>query len=292
LTQSAEIANRESEGGFRSPACDFRVPAILGILNITEDSFSDGGRYLAPDAALAQARKLVEAGASVVDIGAAASNPEGAAVPPAEEIARLAPVVEALKKDGVAVSIDSFSPEVQRWAVAGRVDWLNDIHGFPEPAVYPLLAASDAKLIVMHAVQERGCATRVAVDPADTIGRIFSFFERRITALEKAGVARSRLVLDPGMGFFLGDNPAASFCALRHLPELKKAFTLPILVSVSRKSFLRQATGRGPAEAGPATLAAELFAACQGADYIRTHDPGALKDGLAVWVAALSGNKT
>ena len=264
--------------------------AILGIVNITEDSFSDGGRYLAAEAAITHARKLAADGASVLDLGAAASNPDARQVSPEMEIARLAPVVEALKRDKLAVSIDSFAPKVQRWALAQGVDYLNDIEGFADPALYPALAASGAKLIAMHSVQGRGRATRDEVAPEDMLERILRFFEARIAALEAGGVARARLILDPGMGFFLGANPEASLGVLRRLPELKQAFGLPVLVSVSRKSFLRKIAGRGTAEAGPATLAAELFAVLQGADYIRTHDPAALAGGLAVWTAATRRN--
>jgi dihydropteroate synthase type 2 len=117
------------------------------------------------------------------------------------------------------------------------------------------------------------------------------FFEQRIAALGAAGIARERLVLDPGMGLFLGSHPDASFTVLRRIADLKRAFDLPVLISVSRKSFLRKLVGRDVANIGPATLAAELFAIRQGADYIRTHDPAALKDALAVF-RALDGNKT
>ncbi|MDE2133395.1 MAG: dihydropteroate synthase [Alphaproteobacteria bacterium] len=265
---------------------------ILGIVNITEDSFSDGGRYLATEAALAHARNLARDGASVLDLGAAASNPDAKPVAPDEEVARLAPVVAALKKDGLAVSIDSFAPEVQRWALAQRVDYLNDIQGFADPGIYPALAASEAKLIVMHSVQGRGRATRVDVAEGEILDRVLDFFGRRIAALEQAGIARHRLVLDPGMGFFLGSRPEASFTMLRCLPDLKQALGLPVLVSVSRKSFLRRIAGRAAADAGPATLAAELFAVFRGADYIRTHDPAALADGLAVWNCATLGRSS
>jgi len=266
-------------------------PVILGIVNITEDSFSDGGRYLAPDAAIAHARKLARDGASVLDLGAAASNPDAMQVAQADEIARLAPVVAALKSEGLAVSVDSFASEVQRWALAQNVDFLNDIQGFADPELYPLLAAAGAKLIAMHSVQQRGRATRVEVSPVAVFDRVLRFFEGRVRALEKAGVEHTRLVLDPGMGFFLGSNPQASFAVLRRIAELKRAFGLPVLVSLSRKSFLRKIAGRSAAEAGPATLAAELFAVLQGADYIRTHDPAALADALAVWRAATTRNQ-
>ena len=262
---------------------------IFGILNITDDSFSDGGKYLKTEAAIAHGRKLIADGADVLDIGAASSNPESKGVPPEIEIARLAPVIEVLRREGVKLSIYTFAPQVQRWVVAQGVAYLNDIQGFPDPALYPAFAASDVKLIVMHSVQERGPATRVAWEAEEVFDHCLSFFETRLAALTQAGIARARLILDPGMGFFLGANPDASFAMLRRLPELKRAFNLPLLVSVSRKSFLRRLTGRGVSELGAATLAAELFALAQGADHIRTHEPAPLKDGRAVW-RALDGN--
>ena len=181
-------------------------PTIFGIVNITEDSFSDGGTYLSAEAAIDQARKLAADGASVLDLGAAASNPDAKPVAPEDEIARLEPVVEALKRDGLAVSIDSFAPEVQRWALAQQVDYLNDIQGFPYPELYQKLAASSVKLVVMHSVQGRGIATRIHVPAHELMDRILEFFEVRITSLVAAGIARERLILDPGMGLFLGSD--------------------------------------------------------------------------------------
>ena len=261
---------------------------IAGILNITEDSFSDGGKYLDPAAALAHARKLVADGADFLDIGAASSNPDARPVPAETEIARLAAILPALQGENIPVSIDSFSPVVQRWALAQGVAYLNDIHGFSDPALYPALAAAPAKLIVMHAVQQRGAATRMDVPPSQILDRIDHFFAARIAALTAAGVARERMILDPGMGFFLGSDPETSFTVLRALPQLKARFGLPLLVSVSRKSFLRAVTGLDPTESGPASLAVELFVQAQGADFIRTHEPRALAAALAVR-AALTG---
>ncbi len=260
-------------------------PQILGIVNITEDSFSDGGRYLAPERAITQALALVEAGADIVDLGPASSHPDAKPVTADEEICRLAPVIDALSARGVAVSVDSFLPETQRYAMARGVAYLNDIQGFPDTEIYPELARGKCRLIVMHAIQGRGIATRVESDPLILPQRVENFFDHRIAALEKAGIARNRLVLDPGMGFFLGSQPEASLIMLRGLKRLRKQFGLPVLVSVSRKSFLRTLTGRGGEQAGAATLAAELFAAGQGADFIRTHDAGSLRDGLKIWSA-------
>ena len=258
---------------------------ILGILNLTEDSFSDGGKFLAPAAALAHGGALVKDGADILDIGAASSNPDAKAVTADMEIARLAAVVPALKAKGATISIDSFLPEVQRWAIARGADYLNDIHGFAEAAFYPELAATRSKLIVMHAIQARGIATRDDVPAAEIFERALSFFERRVEALIAAGIARERLILDPGMGFFVGRDPQNSLALLRRLPDLKSRFGLPLLVSVSRKSFLRKTAGQADPAGLPvlgASLAAELFAAAQGADYLRTHAPGPLAAALKV----------
>jgi dihydropteroate synthase type 2 len=262
------------------------TPKLFGILNITEDSFSDGGRHLDPEAAIAEARRLAADGADIVDLGAAASNIAAKRVTPDEEIRRLGPVIAALQRDGIAVSVDSFALETQRFALRVGVDFLNDIHGFPDPALYPELAAASCRLVVMHAVQGRGRAQRMPVAATEIRPRIEAFFVTRIAALTAAGIARDRLILDPGMGFFLSSDAAASLIVLADLGRLKRAFGLPVLVSVSRKSFLAVVTGRqSPDARGPATLAAELYAAANGADYIRTHDPGALRDGLLVTAA-------
>ncbi|NWH07294.1 MAG: dihydropteroate synthase [Alphaproteobacteria bacterium] len=261
-------------------------PLILGIVNITADSFSDGGHYLDPAAAIARALLLVQEGADIIDLGPAASNPDAEPVSPAQEIARLTPVVAALRPKGIPLSIDSFQPETQAFALSQGVHYLNDIQGFPEPAHYPRLAESTAKLIVMHSVQGRGQADKREVAPEEIMGRIFSFFDARLSALEGAGIARERLIIDPGMGFFLGTNPQTSLSVLRGLQALGQRYRLPVLVSVTRKSFLRQLVGASIASSGPVSLAAELFAATQGVAMIRTHDPRALRDGLTLWAAA------
>jgi len=258
-------------------------PLLIGILNITEDSFSDGGRYLELTAAVAHARRLVQGGADIVELGAAASNVVAKPVPPEEEIRRLKPVIDALQRDALTMSIDSFHADVQRFALSRGVAYLNDIQGFPDPAMYPQLAAASCRLVVMHAAQGRGRAQSLALGPDEVWRRVFDFFAERIARLQQAGIARERLILDPGMGLFLSSRSEASLRVLRGLPELKQAFELPVLVSVSRKSFLRTLTGQAnPAALDAATLAAELYAVRHGADFIRTHDTGALRDALIV----------
>jgi len=261
----------------------FGEPKILGIVNITEDSFSDGGLYLDPEKAIAHALRLFADGADIIDLGASSSNPNSKPVAPDEEKKRLAPILRQLKDRGIPVSVDAFHPETQRFALAGKVAYLNDIQGFPNPEIYAELAASECKLIVMHSVQRLGKAQIVETDPQTIVRSILEFFAQRLAALESAGVQRERVILDPGMGFFLGKAPEPSVEVLRNLSNLRTEFKLPVLVSVSRKSFLRNLTGRTADKAGPATLAAELYAALEGVDYIRTHEARQLKDALKIF---------
>jgi len=260
-------------------------PRIVGIVNITEDSFSDGGRYLDPEAAIVHARRLRGEGADVVELGPAASHPGSAPVTAREEQRRLASVLEQLAADGIPVSVDSFQPQTQRFAIAAGVAYLNDIHGFGDPDMYPALAASECQLIVMHAIQSAGSATRVVTDSAAVWDGTRRFFAVRLAALREAGISRDRLIIDPGLGYFLGSTPGPSLAALAGIRELKATFGAHVLASPSRKSFLRALTSRDITRSGPATLAAEIFAAWQGADYIRTHDVAAARDAFTVLAA-------
>jgi dihydropteroate synthase type 2 len=258
------------------------TPQLVGIVNLTEDSFSDGGRFLAPERAIARARALASDGADLVELGPASSHPEAVPVTPSQQIARLEPVLAALG-DEVALSIDATHPAVLRFALTRGVRMLNDVRGFPDPELHPELAAADCALVVVHSVHAAERASREAgLAPDAVVDAVERFFEGRLSQLLAAGVDASRIVLDPGMGFFLGSDPQSSLRVLRALPALRARFGRPLLVSVSRKSFLRSLCGRAVADSGPATLAAELYAAVQGADYLRTHDVRALADGLAV----------
>jgi dihydropteroate synthase type 2 len=211
-------------------------PRIVGIVNITADSFSDGGRYLDPAAAVAHARKLRADGADIIELGPAASHPDAAPVSAAEEQRRLAPVMEQLAADGIPVSVDSFRTETLRFAASAGAAWLNDIHGFGDPGLYPLLAASPCQLIVMHSVQAAGAATRMVTGPAAVWDGTLRFFARRLDALQAAGIGQERLVIDPGLGYFLGSTPGPSLTALAGIRELKDTFGVPVLVSPSAGS--------------------------------------------------------
>lgn len=258
------------------------TPKILGIVNITEDSFSDGGVYLDTSKAIERSLKLMEDGADIIDLGAASSNPQTKEVTPQEEIKRLKPVIDALRLHNIPVSIDTFKPEVQKYALQENVHFLNDIQGFPHAEIYSNLAESGSKLIIMHSVQRFGPATVIATEPEKVFQEIVAFFNDRIKLLQNSGVSLERMILDPGMGFFLGSNPDSSIYVLKNITRLKEYFNLPTLVSVSRKSFLGTITGRAVNERGPATLGVEIYLSYLGVDYIRTHDVRALNDALKV----------
>ena len=264
-----------------------RMPEILGIVNITADSFSDGGNFLDTDKAIAHAETLLQDGADILDLGAAASNPHAEHVSAEVEIERLAPVVAHLRAKNARISIDTTKPEVQRWALGQGVEFLNDIRGFSQPSLYPQLVRSSAKLIVMHSISDLDKAVRQHKEPQEVFDSIRSFFTTSLAVLRAAGIANERLIIDPGMGFFLASNPEPSLAVLAALPQLQAEFASPVCVGISRKSFLKNIGEPETCDISTRTLAAELFAAQSGAAYIRTHDVRALHEGLLT-LAAIS----
>ena len=259
-------------------------PILVGIINVTEDSFSDGGQFLAPGAALARAKQVTGAGAGIVEWGPASSHPDSTPVDAETQIARLTPLLDAWPQPE-NISIDCTLPAVQRFALERRVGYINDIQGFADKTIYPRLADSDCRLVVMHAISKGELAQRVDIPPDEIMASIQQFFDQRIDALTKAGIDSRRLILDPGMGFFLGTNPETSLRVLRSVKQLQARYDLPIMISVSRKSFLQKIAGVNVDSASAATLAAELFVAELGVEFIRTHDVEALSAALKVWQA-------
>jgi len=262
---------------------------IIGIVNITRDSFSDGGRFFAPQRAIAHARQLMADGAALVDLGAESTHPDAEDVSAEEEIARLTPVLQALRQDGVRVCVDTYKPAVMRAGLQLGAEIINDVTGLRDPETVAAVRDSAARVILMHSTAASARAERLDVDSTAIVGRIIGFFESRIAELKAAGIAQQRLILDPGMGFFLGRDPAVSLAVLRDLDRLT-ALGLPVCVSTSRKSFIGGVLGAGadprPVEQrGAGTLATELWAAQHGVQFIRTHDVRALRDALTMWTA-------
>ncbi len=264
-----------------------KEPILFGILNVTPDSFSDGNLFLQTDKAIQQAHFLLQGGAHVIDIGAASSHPDAKKISAEEEIHRLKAVWEKLQHNRgrlYKLSLDSHNTTVQRYAIEKGVDYLNDTSGFSDHTFYPELAEASCRLIVMHSIQKSGMATRESTQKKEKLyTNIIHFFEKRIGKLIQKNIEKERLVLDPGMGFFLGNHPNSSLYILNKLQELKKYFSLPIMVSVSRKSFIGEIIQKDVSYRNHGTLAAELFAYQNGADYIRTHDVSALWDAYQVW---------
>jgi dihydropteroate synthase type 2 len=261
------------------------VAELVGIVNITEDSFSDGGAHLAPADAIAHGERLLAQGAAWLDLGAESSNPDGKAVPAEVEIARLRPVLAHFKRQNAHLSVDTHKPEVMRVALAEGADMINDITALAAPGAVEALAGHDAKVVLMYSRGPDARADRTVRPHHPVIPEILGYFQQRLAALAQQGIARGRILIDPGMGFFLGANPEPSLWVLKHL-GLLGALGCPLYVSVSRKSFIGAQLGGKPAtQRQHGTLAAELWALHAGASYIRTHDVAPLADAWKVWRA-------
>jgi dihydropteroate synthase len=254
-------------------------PAVMGVLNITPDSFSDGGQFDTPERALAQARRMIAEGADIIDIGAESTRPYGAEpVSAEEELERLQPVLADVVSLGVPVSIDSMKSSIVGWALDAGATMANDVWGLQrDPGMAGLLAARNSPVIVMH--------NRDRVDAGiDIMKDIAAFFARSLEIAAKAGISRGNIVLDPGIGF--GKTPEQSMTALARLNELS-AFGLPLLVGASRKRFISSVVPSEPDQRLGGSIAAHVVAAKGGARIIRTHDVSetvqALRVAAAVW---------
>jgi dihydropteroate synthase len=259
-----------------------RRPLVMGILNVTPDSFSDGGQHATRDAALRHAEEMIAQGADLIDIGGESSRPGSVALPLDEELARVIPIVEALRDCGKPLSIDTYKPEVMRAALAAGADLINDIWGFRMPGAVEAVAAGDAALCVMH--MQRDPQT-MQEDPHydDVVGEVQAFLAERVAAMRAAGVADERITLDPGFGF--GKTPDHNLRLLGQLPRLG-VDGLPLLVGLSRKSTLGAILGgRPPQQRIAASVAAAVCAAERGAYIVRVHDVEATVDAMKTWWA-------
>lgn len=240
---------------------------VMGILNVTPDSFSDGGRSAAPEDALATARRLVAEGADMLDVGGESTRPGHTPVPAEEEWARIAPVIGPLAAEaGVPISVDTYKAEVARRALAAGAAIVNDVWGFArDPDMARVVADHDAAAVVMH--------NRESVDESlDIVADMLAFFERALDTADRAGLPRERIVLDPGIGF--GKTFPQNLSAVRRLDELR-VLGLPLLLGTSRKSLIGKVIETTPAERLPGTIASNVIGILAGVEIIRVHDVAA-----------------
>lgn len=253
----------------------------MGVLNVTPDSFSDGGRFLERGAALAQARLMAAEGASIIDLGGESSRPGAQPVSEDEELGRVLPLLEALVDLDLPVSVDTRRVRVMRAVLAAGASMINDIEALAAPGALETVASSDCAVCLMH---KRGEPATMQREPhyENVVREVGEYLARRLDAAQRAGVARARLVADVGFGF--GKTDAHNLELLRRLAEFR-ALGVPLLAGLSRKSTLGRITGRAPGERLAASLAAALLAAQGGATILRVHEVGPTRDVLAVWQA-------
>ncbi|EMJ98111.1 dihydropteroate synthase [Leptospira alstonii] len=274
----------ESKQGLNSSAYS---PTIFGVLNITEDSFSDGGKYLTLSASSRKADSLIVEGADVVDIGAQSSNIQANPVSPEIEWVRMKNLIPDLVANGVRISVDSFQPEVIAKSLAAGAEFINHIRGFvDEESVRAIskYAGTNRKFIVMYSHNHSNRAeTQSHLTLHNVISDIVKFFRERKKVLLNSGISQDQLIFDPGMGFFLSPDFQVSFEVLKKIQTLKEEFS-PMMVSVTKKSFLGNALGGLKAdERKIATVIAELYLSIQNVEYIRTHEPKNLRQALKIW---------
>ena len=258
---------------------------VMGVVNVTPDSFSDGGAYLDASRAIAHARTLMAEGAAIIDIGGESTRPGSEGVSADEELARILPVLDALSGAEAAISVDTSKPEVMRAALAHGADMINDVNGFRAPGALEAVAGSNAALCIMH-MQGEPRTMQLAPHYDDVVREVGAFLAGRAEAAERMGIARSRIVIDPGFGF--GKTLQHNLELLRNLGEIA-ALGWPVLAGLSRKSMLGTITGRPVGERIHASVAAALLAVLNGARIVRVHDVAATRDALAVLDALRGG---
>ena len=256
--------------------------SIMGILNVTPDSFSDGGKFQNIHAALSYAQEMISAGAGMIDIGGESTRPGAQPIGLQEELDRVIPIIEALRpKTSAVISIDTRKPEVMRAAVYAGADFINDIYALSEPGAVEAAAELGVPVCLMHA---QGDPQHMQNKPAykNVVSEIYAFLEKRIEACITAGIAKNKIVIDPGFGF--GKTPQHNFTLLRQLSRFK-ALGTPILVGLSRKSMIHAALNLPVNERLHASIALALLAAQNGANILRVHDVNATRDAIRMYEA-------
>ena len=270
----------------RDRILDLGSPVVMGVLNVTPDSFSDGGRHADLAAALTHARRMIAEGAGIIDIGGESTRPGAQAAELAVELERVIPVIEGVRRDsGVFISVDTSKPEVMRAAVAAGADIINDVRALAGEGALAAAAESEAGICLMHM---QGEPRTMQDDPhyEDVVAEVSAFLAARMRACREAGIEAARISVDPGFGF--GKRVADNLALLKHLAGLE-ALGAPIAVGLSRKSMLATLTGRAVGERQAGSVALAAIAVLHGARIVRAHDVGATVDAVRVAAAVIKG---
>lgn len=269
-------------GRYRLPVAASSRPLVMGILNITPDSFSDAGKYHALDSAISHAEEMIAAGVDIIDIGGESTRPGSQAVSLQDELDRVMPLVYALRDCGKPLSIDTYKPEVMREAIAAGADMINDINGFRAPGALEAVAEADCALCIMH-MQKDPQSMQLKPEYENVVADVTAFLCERIAAAEQMKIVRDRLCIDPGFGF--GKSLAHNIALLKNIGQLQTTLDLPVLAGLSRKSMIGALLDKPVERRMAGSLAGALACVAQGARIVRVHDVAETVDALTVWNA-------
>jgi dihydropteroate synthase len=269
-------------GRFRLPMAQGRRPLVMGILNVTPDSFSDGGRHAQLEFALSHAEQMIADGVDIIDIGGESTRPGIAPLSLEQELERVMPIIYALRDCGKPLSIDTYKPAVMREALLAEVDMINDINGFRAEGAIDAVRDSEAGLCVMH-MQGQPQTMQQEPDYDDVVREVGDFLQQQVLQMCDEGIARERICIDPGFGF--GKTLAHNLALLQHTRQLIDRLGLPLLAGMSRKSMIGAVTGKPLDKRMAGSVGAALAAAQQGAMIIRVHDVAETVDALTMWQA-------
>ncbi len=255
----------------------------MGVLNVTPDSFSDGGQFQSLEVALLRAEQMIGQGVDLIDIGGESSRPGAPSLALDDELRRVLPVLYALRESGKALSVDTYKPQVMREAILAGVDMINDINGFRAPGAIAAVRDSDCALCVMH-MQATPQTMQDQPQYTDVVVEVIAFLRERVDALLGAGIERERICIDPGFGF--GKTQQHNLALLRGIGQIQAALDLPLLAGLSRKSMIGTLTGKPVEQRLAGSLAGALAAVAHGARLVRVHDVAETVDALSVWQAA------
>lgn len=256
---------------------------VMGILNVTPDSFSDGGQHASLEFAIAHAEEMIEQGVDIIDIGGESTRPGAPAVSLEDELRRVMPVVYALRDCGKAISVDTYKPAVMREAVLAGVDMINDINAFQAPGAISAVRDSDCALCIMH-MRGDPATMQQAPEYGDVVREVADFLRQRIAALTDAGIERRRIWIDPGFGF--GKTVEHNYALIKAGRQLVDELGVPLLAGLSRKSMIGAVTGKPVEQRMAGSLGGALAAVAHGAQIVRVHDVAETVDALKVWQAA------